>query len=207
MKVIIFDFDGTIADSFEAVLKISNQLAAEFGYPKAQPEDISRLKNLSSREVVRQSKVSPFKLPFLLRRLRCELNREIHRLKPIPGMKSALLMLKQQGNQLGIVTSNSCENVAAFLQAQELSEAFDFIGSGLALFGKGRVIQRILKQNNLNPADVIYVGDETRDIEAARKIGIRVIAVSWGFNSSQVLAAEKPDFLIHEPEELLEVVA
>ena len=206
MKVIIFDFDGTIADSFEAVLKISNQLAAEFGYPKAQPEDISRLKNLSSREVVRQSKVSPFKLPFLLRRLRYELNQEIHRLKPIPGMKSALLRLKQQGNQLGIVTSNSCENVAAFLEAQELSDVFDFVGSGLALFGKGRVIQRILKQHQLNPADVIYVGDETRDIEAARKIGIQVIAVSWGFNSSQALAAEKPDFLIHQPEELLEVV-
>uniref|UniRef100_A0A832M3I6 HAD family hydrolase n=1 Tax=Oscillatoriales cyanobacterium SpSt-402 TaxID=2282168 RepID=A0A832M3I6_9CYAN len=206
MKVIIFDFDGTIADSFEAVLKISNQLAAEFGYPKAQPEDISRLKNLSSREVVRQSKVSPFKLPFLLRRLRYELNQEIHRLKPIPGMKSALLRLKQQGNQLGIVTSNSCENVAAFLEAQELSDVFDFVGSGLALFGKGRVIQRILKQHQLNHADVIYVGDETRDIEAARKIGIQVIAVSWGFNSSQALAAEKPDFLIHQPEELLEVV-
>jgi len=206
VKVIIFDFDGTIADSFEAVLKISNQLAAEFGYPKAQPEDISRLKNLSSREVVRQSKVSPFKLPFLLRRLRYELNQEIHRLKPIPGMKSALLRLKQQGNQLGIVTSNSCENVAAFLEAQELSDVFDFVGSGLALFGKGRVIQRILKQHQLNHADVIYVGDETRDIEAARKIGIQVIAVSWGFNSSQALAAEKPDFLIHQPEELLEVV-
>ncbi|EKQ69081.1 haloacid dehalogenase superfamily enzyme, subfamily IA [Leptolyngbyaceae cyanobacterium JSC-12] len=206
MKVIIFDFDGTIADSFEVVLKISNRLAAEFGYPKAQPEDISRLKNLSSREVIRQSKVSPFKLPLLLRRLRCELNQEIHRLKPIPGMKEALLMLKQQGNRLGIVTSNSCENVAAFLEVQELSDVFDFIGSGLALFGKGRIIQRILKQHQLNPADVIYVGDETRDIEAARKIGIPVVAVSWGFNSRQALAAENPDFLIDHPEELLQVV-
>lgn len=206
MKVIIFDFDGTIADSFAAVLKIANQLAPQFGYPPTRPEDIPRLKNLSSREIVKQSKVSPFKIPFLLRRLRGELNREMEQLEPIAGMKTALLTLKQQGYRLGIVTSNSRENVVAFLKAQGLDTIFDFVGSGLALFGKGRVIQRILRQHRLPPEDVIYVGDETRDIEAARKIGIKVISVSWGYNSSQALAAENPDFLIHQPEELLQVV-
>lgn len=206
MKVIIFDFDGTIVDSFAAVLKLTNQLAPEFGYTPAQPEDIPRLKNLSSREIVKQSKVSPFKLPFLLRRLRGELNREMEQLQPIAGMKPALLALKQQGYSLGIVTSNSRENVIAFLKAQELDTIFDFVGSGLALFGKGRVIKRILRQYRLHAEDVIYVGDETRDIEAARRIGIKVISVSWGYNSSQALAAEHPDFLIHQPEELLRVV-
>ncbi len=206
VKVIIFDFDGTIADSFEVVLRIANQLAAEFGYPTTDADDIDRLKNLSSREIVRQSQVPPLKLPFLLRRLRGELNREICQLKPIPGMQAALLELQQQGNRLGIVTSNSCENVNAFLEAQDLHGIFDFVGSGLALFGKGRVIRRILKQQEVSPNDVIYVGDETRDIEAARKIGIKVISVSWGFNSSQALAAENPDFLIHQPHELLNAV-
>lgn len=204
MKVIIFDFDGTIADSFEAVLRISNQLAAEFGYPVTRSEDVYHLKNLSSREIIRRSKLSPFKIPFLLRRLRRELKQEISQLKPIPGMKAVLRSLKQQGNQLGIVTSNSCENVRAFLDAQGLTDVFDFIGSGLMLFGKGRIIQRILKQYNLDRATVVYVGDETRDIEAAHRIGIQIISVSWGFNSSQVLAAANPDVLIHQPEELLQ---
>lgn len=206
MKTIIFDFDGTIADSFEAVLRISNQLATEFGYPEARPEDIHYLKNLNSRDVVKHANVSPFKLPFLVRRLRGELNREIHQLKPIAGMKPTLLKLKQQGNQLGIVTSNSSENVIAFLKTQQLDPIFDFVDSGLSLFGKGRIIRRMVKRHRLNPDDVIYVGDETRDIEAARKTGIKVISVSWGFNSSQALAAENPDFLIHQPEELLQVI-
>jgi phosphoglycolate phosphatase len=206
VKVIIFDFDGTIADSFAIVLDITNRLAPEFGYPPALPEDVERLRNLSSREIVRQSKVSPLKIPFLVRRLRGELYREIPHLKPIPGIQAALLSLKQQGYHLGIVTSNSRKNVAAFLAAQELSEMFDFIGSGLALFGKGRIIQRILRQQRVAPKDVVYVGDETRDIEAARKIGIKVISVSWGYNTSQALAAENPDYLIHQPEELLQVV-
>jgi phosphoglycolate phosphatase len=206
VKVLIFDFDGTIADSFEVVLNITNQLASEFGYAAAQPEDIPHLKNLSSREIIKQSKVAPFKIPFLVRRLRGELNHQIHHLQPIAGIKPALFALQHQGYKLGIVTSNSTENVVAFLKMQGLEAVFSFIGSGLALFGKGRIIQRLLKHHHLNPADVLYVGDETRDIEAAHKIGIKVIAVSWGYNSSPVLAAEQPDFLIHHPEELLQVV-
>lgn len=205
-KTIIFDFDGTIADSFAAILRISNRLATEFGYPETRPEDVEQLKSLSSREIVRRSRVSPVKLPFLLRRLRRELQQEIGQLQPIPGMKTAIAQLYRQGYRLGIVTSNSQENVAAFLQAQELEHAFDFIGSGLAVFGKGRILQRILKQYQLNPAQVLYVGDETRDIEAARHTGIRIVAVGWGFNSPSALAAEHPDFLIQHPGELLAVV-
>lgn len=204
MKVIIFDFDGTIADSFEAVWKISNKLAAEFGYPVTQAGDISQLKNLSSKEVIKQSKLSPFKIPFLVRRLRKELRRELSDVQTFPGIEPVLRSLKQQGHRLGIVTSNSCENVTAFLTAQNLLDIFDFVESGLALFGKDKVIRRVVKRRRLNLADLIYVGDETRDIEAARKIGIQIISVTWGFNSSQALAAENPDFLIHQPEELLQ---
>lgn len=206
MKVIIFDFDGTIADSFETVLHISNRLATEFGYPVAQADEIEHLKNLSSREIIKRAQISPLKLPFLLLRLRAELNREIGQLNLIPGMKAVLLQLKDEGNCLGIVTSNSCKNVNTFLQFQNLEGIFDFVDSGLALFGKGRVIQQILKRYHLNPETVIYVGDETRDIEAAHKIGIPVIAVTWGFNSSEALATENPEFLIDQPEQLLQAL-
>lgn len=206
-KVIIFDFDGTIADSFDAVFNISNRLADEFGYPHTALEDVHKLKSLSSREILRRSKVPFFKLPFLLRRLRIELNREIAGLQPIPGIKEALLELKHQGHHLGIVTSNSRQNVMAFLKAQMMDDLFDFIDSGLTLFGKGRIIQQILRQNRIDPANVIYVGDETRDVEAARKIGIKVIAVCWGFNSCDVLAAQNPDALILQPAELAAATA
>lgn len=207
MKVVIFDFDGTIVDSLDTVIRILNRLAVEFGYPVAQPDEIEQLKNLSSRELIGRSQVAPYKLPFLLRRVRQELNREIGHLEPIPEMKPTLLALKQQGHQLGIVTSNSAQNVRAFLNAQALEPVFDFVSTGLALLGKSQVLQRLLNRQQLHPANVIYVGDETRDIEAARRIGIQSVAVTWGFNSSQILAAENPNFLIHHPGELLQVVA
>lgn len=206
MTVVIFDFDGTIADSFDVVLNITNRLAPEFGYPITQPEDIPQLKGLSSREVMRRAGVPRFKLPFLLRRLRGELQREVSHLQPISGIRTALQDLKQQGCQLGIVTSNSESNVRAFLERQGLLDWFDFIGSGLTLFGKGRIIKNLLQLYDLDPAQVVYVGDETRDIEAARKVGISVISVAWGFNSGEVLAEQNPDFLIYRPEELASVV-
>lgn len=206
MKVIIFDFDGTIADSFGAVLAIANRLANEFGYAPVQPKDVKPLRNLSSREIIKQANLPVIKVLFLLRRLRRELNREIQYLQPIPGIKEALVTLKQQGHQLGIVTSNSQENVVAFLENQNLAELFDFVSSGLTLLGKGRIIQQVLRRYRLDPDSVIYVGDETRDIEAARTVRIQVIAVGWGFNSSEILAAQNPDALIHTPEELVQMI-
>jgi phosphoglycolate phosphatase-like HAD superfamily hydrolase len=92
------------------------------------------------------------------------------------------------------------------LEIQGLRELFSFIYSGTALFGKHKVLRKFLRKNNLAPEDVIYVGDETRDIEASMKIRIKVVAVSWGFNSAQALAAQNPDFLIHHPRELVEVL-
>jgi phosphoglycolate phosphatase len=206
VKVVIFDFDGTIADSFDAVLKIVNQMAIEFGFEPLNPAEVKRLRNLSSREIVRQSKVSMLRLPILLRRLKTELNREIGQLQPIEGMPEALATLKQRGDRLGIVTSNSRENVEAFLKAQNLDDLFDFIYSGMTIFGKGKILKRILRENHLNGGAVFYVGDETRDIEAAQKTGIQVVAVSWGFNSKQALLEQMPDFLIDQAHELVKAI-
>lgn len=206
MAIIIFDFDGTIADTLDVVLKIINRSAEEFGITPLQPEDVKRFQNLSSREVVRQAEVPLFKLPFLLKRIKTELNREIHQLKLIPGMGEVLATLREQGHHLGIVTSNSHENVTTFLNIHNLASLFDFIHSGTTIFGKGRIIARILREKQLDPQEVVYVGDETRDIEAARKIAVKVVAVGWGFNSTQALAAENPDCLIHEPHELINVI-
>lgn len=206
IKVILFDFDGTLADTLDAIVRITNRLSSEFGYKPASPEDIVRLKQLTSREVIRQSGVSVFKLPFLLRKVRSELNQEIHLLAPISGIRDVLLELKAQGNQLGIVTSNAQENVLFFLENNKLQNLFDFVYSEMKLFGKSRVIKHFLKQTNLSPQSVVYVGDETRDIEAARQTGIQAIAVGWGFNSPEILAKHHPDFLIHSPEELAVVI-
>ncbi len=206
-KVIVFDFDGTIADTYQAIVDITNDLSSEFGYQPMSDEELLLLKNLSSKEIVRRTEISLFKIPFLVKRVQKELSYQITELSPIKGIESVLVELKQKKYSLGIVTSNVKENVVAFLQKNDLEYLFDFIYSGTHIFGKHRIINELVRKRNLNKTDVIYVGDETRDIRSARKSGIGVIAVGWGFNSQEILAEHEPDFLAVKPTELLKAIA
>ncbi|MEM7726975.1 MAG: HAD-IA family hydrolase [Cyanobacteria bacterium P01_A01_bin.45] len=205
-KVIIFDFDGTVADTVDALVSIANRLAIQFGYIQITPEELRLLRNLSSREIIRYSGISLFKIPFLVKKVKGELKNKIHELKPIDGIQEALIALKDEGYRLGIVTSNSKDNVREFLKVNRLNNLFEFIYSGVTIFGKTTIINNVLRQKQLKVSDVIYVGDETRDIEASKKAHIKVIAVTWGFNSQEALSQENPDFLIHEPQQLLSVI-
>lgn len=206
LKVIIFDFDGTIADTLETIVNILNGLSEEFGYKKASQEDLEHYKNLRPHQIIQFSGVSIFKLPSLVRKLKFLLKQEILKISPIEKMKEILIELKNRGYYLGIITSNSRENVLMFLKANDLHEVFDFIYSGTTLLGKSKVLNSFLKKQRLKPEEIVYVGDETRDIDAAKKSHVKVIAVSWGFNSQKVLAEHNPDFLIERPDELVEVI-
>jgi phosphoglycolate phosphatase len=205
-KVIIFDFDGTIADTVDALVTIANRLAREFGYIPINSQELALLRNLTAREIIKYSGVSLFKIPFLVKKVKGELKHNIHELHLINGIKAALVELHDQGYHLGIITSNSQENVHEFLKCHKLDHLFDFIYSGVTIFGKTTIINNVLRQKQFKPEAVIYVGDETRDVESAKKANIKVIAVSWGFNSSEALGKQNPDFLIHDPSELVSVI-
>lgn len=205
-KVIIFDFDGTIADTVDALVNIANRLAVEFNYIQITPEELAILRNFTSREIIKYAGISIFKIPFLVKKVKSELKNKIHELKPIDGIQEALIELKNQGQRLGIITSNSQDNVTEFLKINNLDNLFEFIYSGVTIFGKTTIINNALRQKQLKPQEVIYVGDETRDIEASKKANIKVVAVTWGFNSYEVLSKQNPDFLINHPSELLQVI-
>ena len=205
-KVIIFDFDGTIADTYDAFVDIINRLAGEFGYKPVSQSEIKRLRNLNSQEIIKQSAISLFKVPALLRRAKREMNQEIDNIQPISGIKPALLTLQTQGKKLGIVTSNTQDNVTRFLANHDLINVFDFVYSDTSIFGKHKILNKLIKRENFLHDNIIYVGDETRDITAAKKSKIKVIAVSWGFNSPEILAKYNPDFLLEHPMELPQVI-
>ncbi|MCT7984833.1 HAD-IA family hydrolase [Laspinema sp. A4] len=207
VRIILFDFDGTIADTLDSIVKITNRLAGEFGYKKTTQEDVEYMRNMNSMQIIKTSGIPIFKVPFLLQMVKLELNHEIQNLKPIPGILEALQHLSNKEYKLGIVTSNSLENVKGFLERNEMSKLFSFIHAGSTLFGKNKAIKNFLKKEGVSPEKVIYVGDETRDIEAARKAKIKVIAVSWGFNSKAVLSKHNPDLAINKPQDLMEAIA
>lgn len=206
IKVIFFDFDGTIADTLHSIVGITNRLAVEFGHKPISTAEIAQIKNLSSRQIIKQSGISILKFPLLVARVKSELNAEISKIQPFPEIKETLLELRKRVDKVGILSSNSKDNIFAFLELNDMDYLFDFIYTEAALFSKSRVIKKILKQEKIAPSESVYVGDETRDIEAAKRSKVTAIAVSWGFNSAAALAQYQPDFLIHQPAELIAAI-
>ncbi|MEC4853756.1 MAG: HAD-IA family hydrolase, partial [Jaaginema sp. PMC 1079.18] len=141
------------------------------------------------------------------RRGKQEIKRGISSIQPISGMEAALQELKAQGYRLGILTSNRQDSVTTFLATNNLQNIFEFIDSDVTLFGKHRKIRRLLRLNRLNPQEFVYVGDETRDIEAAQKSKVWAIAVGWGFNAPALLARYNPDNLVTTPPALVAAIA
>jgi phosphoglycolate phosphatase-like HAD superfamily hydrolase len=132
------------------------------------------------------------------------LHERIDQIRPIAGMPEIIASLHARGHRIGILTSNSEENVAAFLTRHELPY-FHFVKTSSKLFGKAREMKRILKAEKVTPSDVLYIGDETRDIEAAQETGLRIAAVTWGYNSAEALTAMQPHHVVSSPEELLDI--
>jgi phosphoglycolate phosphatase-like HAD superfamily hydrolase len=205
--IILFDFDGTIADTHQMLIAILNRLADEFGYPPLSPAQVETMRGLSSQEIIRQSQVSVFKIPFLIRRAKEEVQRTMPDVLPIQGMVAALHTLAAEGYQLAILTSNFEENVRIFLEHQALDGLFRWVDAGMTIFGKHRMIQRVQDRYGVTTADLIYVGDETRDIDAAHRSGIPVVSVTWGFNTREILEIHNPDRLIDDPAQLREAIA
>jgi phosphoglycolate phosphatase len=201
-KTIIFDFDGTIADSFEVIKNILLNLSSEFGYKKLSENEIAQLRKKPPLEIIKITGVSFYKIPFLILRVKKEMHKHIPGISPVYGIKESLLDLKSKKYILGIVTTNSERNVRSFLQKNGL-DFFDFIQSANNIFGKTQVLNHVLKNRKINKDDVVYVGDEIRDIEAAKKAGIKIVAVSWGFNTKDGLKKFHPDVVIDTPDFLL----
>jgi phosphoglycolate phosphatase len=205
-KLVIFDFDGTLADTLGALMRISNRLAPEFGYLQIGDEQLANLKYLSSWEIIKLSKVALWKLPFLIRRVKEEFPKEVRNVKLFPGVIELLNTLKLQGYRLGIVSSNAEENIRSLLKQNQIEQLFDFVTTA-STFGKGRAIAKAIEQHNCAKSDAIYIGDEIRDIQAARSISIRIVAVGWGFNAPIALINKHPDLLITKPQALLNALA
>lgn len=200
-KVALFDFDGTIAASVGVGVTIFNKMAREHGFLEITPEKISALREKGARQAARELEIPRLKIPMVVRRLRKGLKMHIATVALVAGIKPILIALKKNGCELGIVTSNSKVNVRAFLKKNKL-EIFDYIRAGSGVFYKAGAIRRTVARHRLKGYETIYVGDEIRDVIAARKNKMTVIAVTWGTNSRKGLEGENADFVVDTADEL-----
>jgi phosphoglycolate phosphatase len=205
IQYVLFDFDGTLADSKAVALSILNQLAEKYGFNRITPSDLESLRKLSIPEKCRFLNLPLYKIPLLAATARVLYKDAVPALRPFDGIKNLLKTLQMQGIQPAILSSNSEPNIRAFLHHNAI-DAITIIHCSHDIFGKDAVIRRFLKAHRLSAAQVVYVGDEQRDVTACRKCGVRVIWVSWGYDSLEAAGPAGPDFIAHTPEELLRIV-
>jgi phosphoglycolate phosphatase len=201
LRAAIFDFDGTLADTFDQVVAILNQLSGEFGYRAARRDEIEELRGMSPRDVAKRLGVRWHQIPAIVTRARSELSHGMANIRPFEGIPAALEMLRASGLLVGLLTSNNRRNVDLFLEHHPL--ALDFVSTGSGLWSKHRRLAKLLRQHRLAREEAAYIGDEVRDIEAAKSLGMRAIAVAWGYSKPELLAAQEPDALVTSVADLI----
>ncbi len=204
IKISVFDFDGTIANTIPVSISILKRFALNDYKKDLDDKVIEILRDKPIPEIFKALDVPIVKLPFIARRTRQALNKEIEFLKPIKGISNMLAKLKKRGQILGIVSSNSGESIQKFLLQNNL-DIFDFVYSNSKVFGKAGSLKKIIKEYKCERGEIVYFGDEIRDIEAARQVGIKIVSVTWGVNSREKLKELAPDFLLNSPSEILEL--
>lgn len=203
---IVFDFDGTIADTFSMALSTFNPVARELRIREIAPDDFEMIRSQGSRELMKTFGVSRWRLTRVMLRLRKEMTKAIDQTKVIEGMRDALTELQKKGYELGILTSNSVKNVELFLELHDMKHLFNFIYSGKNIFGKKKVMLKMMRREKIDRERIVYVGDETRDVEASHKARIPVIAVTWGLNNRAVLEKSRPTRITDNPQDILPFV-
>lgn len=205
-KALIFDFDGTIADTLGETRRIFNIIAPDYGIREVAEEELNALRHLSLKELLSHLNIPKRRVPALISRGTGMMRGNITQLKLIDGMAEALTELRRHAESFGILTSNATANVDLFLETHGLRDQFDFISSTSKLSGKSKHLKAIRKTFSLRPEQMLYIGDELRDVKASQKAGIPIAAVSWGFNSRESLAASKPDYLFDQPSDFLRLI-
>ncbi len=203
-KYVFFDFDGTLADTEEVNFVIYQKLAEKYNLRNITIDELGHIKKMSAKELIAYVELKKRYLPFLLKRGKNLLTQDMKNVKPCKSdIIETVIRLKDMGIKTAIITTNSKTNVEMFLEKYNVG-IFDFIASA-SMFGKESKMRRIMKKEKLKNNEVLYVGDEIRDIHAAKNAGIDVVSVSWGYNTVESLRKNKPNFLISEPSELINI--
>ncbi len=202
-RLAIFDFDGTLADSGDWFLSIADDLAERFRFRRIDSAEIETLRGRTTREVIRHVGIPRWKLPAIARHIHKRLAGEIDRIDLFDGVTDMINELVASGVRIAVVTSNAEHNARAIL-GPDIVAKIDMFECGASLFGKAPRFKRVLRKLGVAHADAISIGDETRDLTAARKVGIDAGAVLWGYANRSILTALKPDVVFDSPAEVID---
>lgn len=199
-SLVIFDLDGTLADSFPWFLCNVNDVADRFGFRRIGDGDLESLRHAGSREILKRLEVPVWKLPMIARHMRRMKTAHLSDIPLFPGTEAMLRSLRDGRLTLALVSSDHEAN--ARQQLGKAATLFTYFDCGASLFGKAVKFRRAVKRAGVDPAQAISIGDEVRDIEAARAAGIACGAVMWGYAAPNALRGLKPDLVFERIEDV-----
>lgn len=204
-KLIIFDFDGTLANSFPYFLRTINLLAVRYRFPQIDVGDVEQLRGIDARQMMKLANLPAWKIPFIARSFIKLMARDIDQIQLFDGITDLLRKVTAQGVKLAIVSSNSEANVRRVLGADNAA-LIGYYGCGTSLFGKRRKFKKAMERYRVKPEETLCVGDEMRDIEAAQEAATAFGAVAWGYTRPDVLAAIPGIAFFQTPDDISKAV-
>jgi phosphoglycolate phosphatase len=204
---VVFDFDGTLVDSKHAAIETYNAIAERSRYGKLTADNLEALRKLSVLERCQQLGVPPYKLPWLVMQVGRDYRKAIDSIAFNPGIPELLTELRGRGLKLLVLSTNREDNIRAFLRRHSAETWVEGFSCGSGLFGKARLLRELMKRAGLRREQLVYVGDEHRDVEACKEVGVKVIAVRWGFDAESRLVEAAPDALADSPADVAAWVA
>ncbi|MEH3144921.1 MAG: HAD hydrolase-like protein [Methylobacterium frigidaeris] len=198
-RLVILDFDGTLADTLPWFAGVLNEAAIRYGFRTVAPDEVETLRGLDARAVMRRLAVPRWKLPLIVGHMRARAARDAAGLALFPGIPDLLARLRGGGISLALVSSNR-EDVVRRVLGPEGAALIGHFACGASLFGKAAKFRAVVRASRIPPAEVLCLGDELRDHQAASRAGLAFGAVTWGYTRPEALLAAGPAHCFDGPE-------
>lgn len=192
-KIVAFDFDGTLADSMPWFVDTLDLMADRYRFRKVNQVEVAMLRGLSTREILQYMGIGNWQIPLIVRDLRKMSARAAPTIPLFEGVSDLLDDLVASGIAVGIVSSNEEQTIRSVLGRCESS--ISHYVCGISLFGKAKRLEGLRRELNLDQDEILYVGDELRDIEAAQKAKIDSGAVTWGYATEKALLESRSTYI------------
>jgi phosphoglycolate phosphatase len=205
-KLVIFDFDGTLANSFPWAASIINQVAEKYKFRRIYENEYETLRSYDIGSALKFLGIPLWKAPAIGSHLRKLMAHDIQQIPLFDGIDRLLQRLSGDGITLAVVSSNSRQNICRVL-GPENAALITYYECGVAIFGKSAKLRKVLRHSGILSGDAIYIGDEIRDIEAARDADMAFGAASWGYTRADSLEAHSPWTVFAHTDEIYEKIA
>jgi phosphoglycolate phosphatase len=203
-QAVIFDFDGTIADSFEYVF---NFLKSEADNTKKYSDtELKELRSMSMRQLAITVGVPVWRLPLTYFKGRRVMRARMDSVQPFEGIVDVIRKLYEDDYLLFIASSNSGRNIRHLLRRQGILSCFRAIRSGAGITGKPALIRQLMVRYRLSRQSTWYVGDELTDMISAKRAKVHSLPVDWGFADSERLIQIQDTPLAMKPADIIKII-